>query len=826
MDKALSANTTLSHYRIVSKIGAGGMGEVYLAQDTKLDRKVALKVLSDDFANDSQRMRRFVQEAKTASGLNHPNILTIHEIEQVDAIHFIATEFIDGETLRQRMKNAPPKLGEVLDVAAQIASALSAAHAAGIVHRDIKPENVMLRRDGIVKVLDFGLAKLTERLPPDSVDAEAPTSLNTDPGTVVGTAIYMSPEQARGLQVDARTDIFSLGVLIYEMLAGRLPFEGSNTNEIVASILSDREVTPLARYSREVPAELERIVSKGLRKNRDERYQTIKDMLLDLKSLKQELEFERKLERSLPPKSKSTSEMGEQAEAQTVPQSTARATATEPTSARLMKRSIVITAAALIVIVSVTGAYFYFTRSTRGSIDSVAVLPFVNESKDPNTEYLSEGISDSIINRLSQLSNLRVASFSSTLRYKGQAVDPLAVGRALNVRAVLIGWMTKHGDALSFRTELVDVRDNRRLWGEQYNNHQVADVLQVQEQIARDISDKLRLRLSGADQERLARSETKNSEAYQLYLQGRYYWNKYTQDGFRKSIGYFKQAVDKDPSYALAYSGLADSCSLLGELSVASPKESFPQARAYAEKALVLDETLAEAHLSLGIVKLLYDWDWTGAEKELRRAKELNPNYPDAYHFYGHYLQSVGRVDQAVSETRRGVELDPTSLVINAELGWAHYCARQYDQAIAQGRKTLELDPNFVYASWVIAQSYEQTGRYQESIPALKKARAIDANWPYIVAELGYAYAASGERAEAENILQQLKERAAREYIDAILIAYIYVALDEKEQAFFWLQKAYQERSGLIPWLKVESKFDPLRSDPRFGNLLSRIGLP
>ena len=486
---------------------------------------------------------------------------------------------------------------------------------------------------------------------------------------------------------------------------------------------------------------------------------------------------------------------------------------------------------AVLIIVGVVFSYLYMvSRRAKvaqavDAIESVAVLPFVNESNDPNAEYLSDGISDSIINRLSQLSDLRVASLSSTLRYKGQAIDAASVGRDLRVRAVLIGWMTKRGDSLSVRTELVDVHDNRRLWGANYPNRQLSDLLQVQEEISQRIFENLRLRFSGKDQDLLAKRETRNSEAYQLYLQGRFYWNKYTEEGFRKSIEYFKQAVEKDPNYALAYSGLADAYSLLGELAVTPPKESFPQARAYAEKALALDETLADAHLSLGMVQLLYEWDWPGAEKELRRAKELDPNNPQIYHFYGHYLQVVGRVEEAIQETKRGLELDPTSLVINAELGWAYYCARRYDQAIAQDRKTLELDPNFVYSSWVICQSYAQTERFQESFAELKRARTIDANWSYLIAELGYAYAASGERAEAERILQHLKERATREYVDALLIAYIYVGLGQKDQAFAWLEKGYQERSGLMPFLKNEPKWDPLREDGRFADLLRRIGI-
>jgi serine/threonine-protein kinase len=834
------AGTRLGRYEIRSKIGTGGMGEVYLAYDTQLDRTVALKVLPADVAADQQRMNRFVQEAKAASALNHPNILTIHEIGQADATRFIATEFIDGETLRHHMAAGQMNLNETLDIAIQIASALAVAHEAGITHRDIKPENIMLRRrDSIVKVLDFGLAKLTA---PESsgVDTEAATRalFKTDPGTVMGTALYMSPEQARGITLDGRTDIWSIGVVLYEMIAGKVPFAGTGANEVISAILSTQQPGPLARFAHDVPAELDRIVTKALAKDREERYQSIKDLLIDLKRLKQRLAFEAEQARSQPPDANSPVPVATNYQHVAIdsaggpPAGTAEiAAAPTASSAHLIlkikrhQRRVTVVLTALVLIVIAVVAYYLYSTRTGKAIDSVAVLPFVNSSADANTEYLSDGISETLINSLTQLRQLRVVARHTAFSYKGKEIDPQVVGQELNVRAVLMGRVRQLGDTLNIQVDLVDVTTGAQLWGKDYER-KISDVLAAKQEIAREVTENLRLRLSGEEQKQLVKRDTTNAEAYQLYLKGRFSWNRYTEEGFRKSIEYFKQAVEKDPAYALAYSGLADSYSLLGELSVAPPKESFPQARAYAEKALVLDETLAEAHLSLGIVELLYEWDWPAAEKELRRAKELDPNNPQVYHFYGHYLQSVGRVEEAINETKRALELDPTSLVINAELGWAYYCARHYDQAIAQDRKTLELDPNFVYTSWVIAQSYEQTERYQESIAELKRARTIDANWPYIIAELGYAYAASGERSEAERILQQLKERAAREYIDAILIAYIYVGLGQKDQAFAWLEKAYQERSGLMPFLKGEPKWDPLRGDARFADLLRSIGLP
>src|SRR2546425_1935798 len=504
----LQSGTKLGRYEIRSKIGAGGMGELYLAQDTKLDRRVALKILPADVAAHPDRMKRFVQEAKAASALNHPNIITIYEFDEWgssptvrEGVHFIATEFIDGETLRERMQNAPMKLGDVLDVAAQIASALAAAHAANIVHRDIKPENIMLRRDGIVKVLDFGLAKLTERVPPESVDMEAPTraAFKTEPGVVMGTAIYMSPEQARGLPVDARTDIFSLGVLIYEMVAGRLPFEGKTTNEIVASILSDKEPLPLARYAREVPAELERIVEKTLRKDREQRYQTAKDLLLDLRSLQHRLEFAAELERSAPPQidTMKTATSGEQIPVETLGQRAPR----ETSSAEYLVREIMRHKRAAVIALTVLGTlagivYFYFGRTNKpvaggSEINSIAILPFVNVNANADTEYLSDGLTDSLINSLSQAPKLKVIARSSVFSYKGKETDPQAVGRELNVQGVVTGRITQRGDNLSISVELTNARDKSHIWGDQYNR-KISDLLAVQEEISSKISSELR----------------------------------------------------------------------------------------------------------------------------------------------------------------------------------------------------------------------------------------------------------------------------------------------------------------------------------------------
>ncbi len=824
----LKPGQTIASYEILSFLSRGGMGEVYLAQDRKLGRKVALKFLPASFTQDADRLRRFEQEARAASALNHPNILTIHEIGDAGGRRFIATEFVDGETLRQRVRGASMKLGEALDAAAQTASALAAAHAAGIIHRDIKPENIMLRRDGIIKVLDFGLAKLTERTPPEAVDTEAPTRglVNTETGVVMGTAVYMSPEQARGLQVDTRTDVFSLGVVLYEMVAGRLPFEGSTSSEVLGAILGEKEPMPLARYARAVPPELERIVTKALRKDREERYQTVKDLALDLKSLKQRLEFEAELQRSTSPESGGTAtvQSGPPIETTGAPTaSLASGTAGLTSAIRLSPTRAAIIAVAAIVIAVAAAAYFYFAQGTNQAIDSMAILPFVNVGGDPNTEYLSDGITDSLINSLSQLPNLKVKSHSSVFRYKGREVDPQVVGRELKVEAVLTGRVVPRGDGLTISLELVDVRDNNHLWGEQYNR-KLSDIFAIQEEISKEVTNRLQLRLSGAEQRRLTKRYTDNAEAYQLYLKGRFYWDKRTEDGLKKSAQYFDQAIEKDPNYALAYAGLADSYNILGTFSFLQPKEAFPKAKGAAAKALDIDDLLAEPHTSLAWVYFVFEWDYAAAEREFKRAIELNPKYPTAHSWYSMYLVSTGRTAEARAEIKRAQELDPLSLIINTLVGWISVLTRDYERALEQARKTVELDPNFPRAYWVLGLAYEQKGVYGEAIAAFQKGFALSGDYEFL-AWLGHAYASSGNRREAEKVIAQLNEMAQHRYVSSYDIAAIYAGLGEKERALDWLEKAYDEHPRFLVDLGVEPKLDALRSDPRFADLVRRVHL-
>jgi TolB-like protein/Tfp pilus assembly protein PilF len=604
----------------------------------------------------------------------------------------------------------------------------------------------------------------------------------------------MSPEQARGLDVDARTDIFSLGVLLYEMVAGRLPFEGSTSSEVVASILGGKEPQPLARYSREVPAELERIVSKALRKNRDERYQTIKDLHLDLKSLKQELEFEKKLERPA---------AGESGRASVTP---------------VNRRGLAI---AVAVIVAGAGSYFYLMGARSGAINSVAVMPFVNASGNSDVEYLSDGLTESLISSLLQLPRLSVKARSSVFRYKGKDAPPMQVGKELNVQAIVNGRVVQRGNDLTLHIELVDVGSETALWSGDYSRS-MTNLVSLPAEIAHDVSSKLRLTLSGADEKKLAKNYTQNTEAYQAYLKGRFY-SKSTETGLKKSLEYFNQAIAIDPNYALAWAGLADGYWADSDVHVA-PHDVMPKAREAALKAIAIDDTLAEGHAALAMVFTAYDWNWSRAESEFRRAIELNPDYAAVHAQYGWYLSLMARPDDAIAESKRGTALDPLSIEYNHYLGLSLFRARRPEQAAAQFRQTLELDPN----DWITQTNLGWTligqGRLAEAITEVQRAREVDDNH-YVLAALGQAYALAGNRSEAFKAIEQMKEWSKQRYVSAHSVALVYAGLGEKDLAFEWFEKAIEMRSEHMGWLKVDPRVDALRSDPRFADLVRRVGL-
>lgn len=833
MKESLLANTTISHYRILSRIGAGGMGEVYLAEDIRLGRKVALKILNADLTRHEDRVRRFEQEARAASGLSHPNILTIFDIGKEDSTHFIATEFIDGQTLRSALTRARMKLGEVLDISLQAAGALAAAHAAGIIHRDIKPENIMVRPDGLVKVLDFGLAKLIETQAP-SADSGAQTvaRANTDPGTVMGTAAYMSPEQARGQTVDARTDTFSLGVVIYEMIAGRAPFEGETASHIIVSIL-EKEPAPLTRSSPDTPSELERIVTKALSKDKDERYQTVKDLLIDLKRLKQRRDVDAEIERSISPDTLSRSVVTTSSGPTAVATATGSATSSGEVAARTTSsaeylvsgikqhRKGVIAALALLLIAGAALVYSFYPAGSI-AINSIAVLPLANAGGDPNMEYVSDGISESLINSLSQLQRLRVTARSTAFRYKGREVDPQQVGRDLNVRAVLMGRVRQVGDILNIQVDLVDATTGAQLWGEEYNR-KLSDILAVKQDISREITEKLRLRLTGDEQKQIARRDTTNAEAYQSYLRGRYHWNKRSGDEVKKAIEQFQLSIDRDPNYALAYAGLADCYMLLEQYAGVPSSETAAKTKAAAERAVAIDDSLAEAHTSLAF-HYHQSWRWEEAEKEFKRAISLNPNYATARHWYQILLGALGRGDEAMAEIKRALELDPLSPVLEVNIGQAYVRKGDLDSAMEHAKRLVQLDPNFSLAHQISGQVYLKQRRYVEAIAEFQQNVTNDRS-AYSLSYLGYALAMAGRRDEALGVLKELGGMYKKRKSLAQYQAAVYAGLGDKDQAFAWLEKGFQARNATLVFLVTDLTFDPLRSDPRYADVLRRMGL-
>ncbi len=768
----------LSHYKILAKLGQGGMGEVYLAEDTKLRRKVALKFLPSHFATDPEARARFEQEARAAAALNHPNICTIYEIGEAEDKFFIAMEYVEGETLKKKVFSDQLSVNSVIEYAIQIAAGLQAAHEKGVIHRDIKSSNIMLTTKGQIKIMDFGLAKL-----PGS-------SLLTKEESTMGTVAYMSPEQARGRKVDHRTDLWSLGVVLYEMLAGDLPFRGDHPQVVIYSIINETP-EPITSLQPDVPQEMEELLNKLLAKNPIARYQSASEVAGNLRPITK------------------TRNLGFKTD-------TTIKTAASPHHKRLLRYG---TVAVLLVALIAAGLRFF--SQPPQTIDSLAVLPFTNLSPNPNAEYLSDGITESLIYSLSQLPNVKVMSRNATFRYKGRATDAQTAGKELGVKAVLVGTVLQREKQLSISVELVDTRDRSVIWGENYHRP-FADILAVQSDITNEITAKMRLQLSPTEQRQMQKHSTTNSEAYRLYLLGQHYASQYTREGLDKGIGYFNQAIALDSSYALAYFGLAYYYMGMADWYLPVP-EAMSKTKAAAVKAIQLDETLVEAHVWLAILHFVYEYDHPAAVREFKHALALNPNNALAHSKYGWYLVLTGRFDEGLAAAKKAQELDPLSTEINHFWGASLYYSRRYDEAAEQLRQTIELSSNYWVSRLYLTKVYQQQGRLDEALAEIQKSTQIDSA-SEIIAMLARAYALAGKRREALHVLDNMQAWPKERYVAPSEIVKVYLALGDKEQALVWLEKAYATRS-FMNTLKVDAEFDPLRQEPRFQAILKKLGL-
>jgi len=765
----LDIGQKLGSYEIRSLLGSGGMGSVYLAEDLRLNRKAALKVLPLITTAGFSAIEQFHREARAASGIAHPNIAHIYEFSEFEGRHYLAMEYVEGSTLRTLIKEGKIDLGSCLKIARQATLALMAAHAKGIVHRDIKPENVIVTNDGLVKVLDFGLAQRTE--PGD------PTSAN--PFSTAGTVSYMSPEQIRGEKLDERTDIWSLGVVLHEMVNGSRPFIGSDSSEILEAIVSKP-----ARPADSDPR-VAQIISRCLKKDRSERYLSAKEVYEDL------------VEVSIDP----SQEKG---------------------------RWPWMIAGFTVLLVALFG-YWYFQKRTANvppkAIESIAVLPFSYGNNTSDREYIADGITESLISRISRIKNLTVKGRSSVVYYKGGQIDPKQVGRDLDVQALLIGNINESDNTLTLNLDLIDTSTGEKMWSERYARP-ASDVIRLQNDIALEVTKRLRGSLSSPEEQRLVKSYTNNSQADADYMLGRYFWNKRTGPDMAKSIDYFQAAVELDPNFALAYAGMADSYVLLPSYEgTLPPEEAFPKAKAAAQKALELDESLSEAHTALSYALFNYDWNFAESEKHSSRAIALNPNYATAYHWYGNAnLLAYGRFDESIEVMKRARELDPLSLIINADLGTSYCYALRLDEAIEQFNKTLELDHNFYYAHVYLGRTYLLKGDYAKALDELQQASRLSED-PRIPMLRSRIYSKMGHKTNALQMLGELRQMSKKRYVSNFDFALTYTGLGDYDDAFACLQRSLSAHDGNLVYLKADPLLADLHRDPRYNELLAKLGL-
>jgi serine/threonine protein kinase/Tfp pilus assembly protein PilF len=738
----------ISHYKITEELGRGGMGVVYKAHDTRLDRDVALKFLPHYLKSDQTEKERFYHEARAAAALTHQNIAVIYEVAEHDGQIFIAMEFVEGKTLKQLLQSKTPPVGQVLDIGIQVCDGLAAAHEKGIVHRDIKSENIMLTPKGQVKIMDFGLAKV-----------KGATKL-TKTGSTLGTAAYMSPEQVRGEEVDRRSDIFSFGVVLYELLTGKLPFRGDHPAALAYSIANEAP-QPITRLNEKVISEIEHILAKALEKNKEDRYQHMDDLLCDLRRERKKLEYAR------------------------------------------------------------AG----YTSATSGTNRSIAVLPFRNMSDSKEDEYFSDGLTEDVIAQLSKIHGIeKVIARTSVMRYKQSDKRIRDIAKELDVATVLEGSVRRAGNQVRIVAQLIDAASEGHLWADTYDK-EMTEIFAIQSEVAQRIASALNMRLSAGDKEKIDKKQTEHTEAYQLYLKGRYHWNKRMVDDIKKAVNDFNQAIEKDPSYALAYAGLAQTYVLFPQFFALPTKEYYPKAKAAAKRALELDENLAEAYSALGLVNYLYAWDWPGAEREFKKAIALNPNYPTAHHWYCLMLNSAGRMEEAMNEIRRAQELDPLSPILTTNVGWVLFFKGRYDEAIEECEKALALDENFVLAHFALGNVYCQKGMLAEAIAEYQKTRMLAGSSPLGLGWLGYTYARSGMTNEAYKMLDELLSFSKQGYVVSYGVALIYNGLTEEDMALDWLEKAFEERDRFVVDVNIEPALDNLRSKSRFKALLLRMRL-
>ncbi len=738
--------TTISHYRVVERLGRGAMGYVYKAQDVKLDRPVAIKFISREIAAIPEQRTRFIREARTASLLDHANICTIHEFgETPDGDLFIVMSFCPGENLRMRLERGPLSLKHAVNIAQQMAQGLAKAHSMGIVHRDIKPANIMLLPDGGVKIVDFGLAKF-----PHDVGL-------TNTGGVVGTVPYMSPEQLRGDPLDARTDIWSWGVTFYEMLAGDRPFE-SKTEATIMRAIMDLEPPSLLARRPDLPLGIDQIVLHTLRKNREDRPANASELVEALRSLTLRTD--------------------------TVP---------------------------------------VLTVSPRPHA-SVAVLPFVNLSADPDSEYFSDGLTEELIHALSRLPGLQVVSRTSAFEFKGKAQNIRNIGDRLKVSTVVEGSVRKLGERIRVSTQLVNVGDGYCLWSQRFDCN-MTDIFQVQDEMAKSIADSLKVELGSKAGTALVKRYTENFEAYDLYLRGRFQWNKRSGEGFQKALEHFQQALELDPNYAPAFAGIADYHISAASWGLEPPAEALPKAKEAAAKALAANDNLAEAHASMGMIHMWYEWDWKEAEREFLRAIELSPGLPLPRVYYNLLLVQTGRSDEAEEQVRAALSCDPLSVPANIYLAGVYHYRRDYDRSLKQAQRALDLDPNDIEAHIVMALNYEQQRKYPEAIADLEKAHQLADYNPLILGPLASCYGGSGNKEKALELLEQLNAAARQTYVAPIPWVMIYLGIGDVDHAFEWLEKAAEARDALLCYIKVGPIYDSIRDDVRYTDLLYRIGL-